>query len=174
MSKLKFVFQGSQKWHVRVAISHKELVNFFRYAHQIEAFFSPVHAQVSLFMGRFFHAELHSVCLFLFLKSESLMRKREKWARVLILGKTKLTSIQLVWLNGVDSSWFKILPQIGRAAGAGAGGLTFIAVGQVASYSVEPGTPTFANPNVVRSLKITDRSIEISWDACTHDFSFVS
>ena len=60
MSKLKFVFQGSQKRHVRVAISQKELVNFFRYAHQIEAFFSPVHAQVSLFLGRFSHAELHS------------------------------------------------------------------------------------------------------------------
>ena len=60
MSKLKFVFKVSQKRHVRVAISQKELVNFFQYAHQIEAFFSPVHTQVSLFMGRFFHTELHS------------------------------------------------------------------------------------------------------------------
>ena len=51
MWKLQFVFQGSQKRHVRVAISQKGLLNFFRYAHQIEAFFTPVHTQVSLFMG---------------------------------------------------------------------------------------------------------------------------
>ena len=55
MSKLISVFQDSQKRHVRVAISQKELVDFLRYAHQDEAFFSPVCAQVSLFMDRFFH-----------------------------------------------------------------------------------------------------------------------
>ena len=58
---MNFIFQGSQKMHVRVAISQKGLVNFFRYAHQIEAFFIPVHTPVSLFMGRFFPLEFHSV-----------------------------------------------------------------------------------------------------------------
>ena len=57
---MNFIFQGSQKMHVRVAISQKGLVNFFRYAHQIEAFFIPVHTPVSLFMGRFFPLEFHS------------------------------------------------------------------------------------------------------------------
>ena len=61
---MNFIFQGSQKMHVRVAISQKGLVNFFRYAHQIKAFFIPVQKPVSLFMGRFFplefHSELHS------------------------------------------------------------------------------------------------------------------
>ena len=58
---MNFIFQGSQKMHVRVAISQKGLVNFFRYAHQIEAFFIPVQKPVSLFMGRFFPLEFHSV-----------------------------------------------------------------------------------------------------------------
>ena len=57
---MNFIFQGSQKMHVRVAISQKGLVNFFRYAHQIKAFFIPVHTPVSLFMGRFFPLEFHS------------------------------------------------------------------------------------------------------------------
>ena len=60
---MNFIFQGSQKMHVRVAISQKGLVNFFRYAHQIKAFFIPVQKPVSLFMGRFFPLKLHSVCL---------------------------------------------------------------------------------------------------------------
>ena len=60
---MNFIFQGSQKMHVRVAISQKGLVNFFRYAHQIEAFFIPVHTPVSLFMGRFFPLEFHSAIL---------------------------------------------------------------------------------------------------------------
>ena len=46
--------------HVRVAISQKGLVNFFRYAHQIKAFFIPVQKPVSLFMGRFFPLKFHS------------------------------------------------------------------------------------------------------------------
>ena len=57
---MNFIFQGSQKMHVRVAISQKGLVNFFRYAHQIKAFFIPVHTPVSLFMGRFFPLKFHS------------------------------------------------------------------------------------------------------------------
>ena len=52
-AKKKFV----QKRHVRVAISQKGLVNFFWYAHEIEAFFAPVHAQVIFCMGKFFHLE---------------------------------------------------------------------------------------------------------------------
>ena len=52
-------------WHprrnVRIAISQKGLANFFWYAHQIEAFFAPVHAQVLFCMGKFFHLEKHSV-----------------------------------------------------------------------------------------------------------------
>ena len=62
---MNFIFQGSQKMHVRVAISQKGLVNFFRYAHQIKAFFIPVHTPVSLFMGRFFPLEFHSAYEFL-------------------------------------------------------------------------------------------------------------
>ena len=58
---MNFIFQGSQKMHVRVAISQKGLVNFFRYAHQIKAFFIPVQKPVSLFMGRFFPLKFHSV-----------------------------------------------------------------------------------------------------------------
>ena len=54
------MFQGSHKMHVRVAISQKGLVIFFRYAHQIKVFFIPVHTPVSLFMGRFFPLEFHS------------------------------------------------------------------------------------------------------------------
>ena len=57
---MNFIFQGSQKMHVRVAISQKGLVNFFRYAHQIKAFFIPVQKPVSLFMGRFFPLKFHS------------------------------------------------------------------------------------------------------------------
>ena len=57
---MNFIFQGCQKKHVSVAISQKGLVNFFRYAHQIKAFFIPVHTPVSLFMGRFFPLEFHS------------------------------------------------------------------------------------------------------------------
>ena len=60
---MNFIFQGSQKMHVRVAISQKGLVNFFRYAHQIKAFFIPVQKPVSLFMGRFFPLEFHSAYL---------------------------------------------------------------------------------------------------------------
>ena len=60
---MNFIFQGSQKMHVRVAISQKGLVNFFRYAHQIKAFFIPVQKPVSLFMGRFFPLKFHSACL---------------------------------------------------------------------------------------------------------------
>ena len=50
---------GSQKRHVRVAITQKTLANFSWYAHQIEAFFNPVHAVVKLWMVDFFHLELH-------------------------------------------------------------------------------------------------------------------
>ena len=57
---MNFIFQGSQKMHVRVAISQKGLVNFFRYAHQIKAFFIPIQKPVSLFMGRFFPLKFHS------------------------------------------------------------------------------------------------------------------
>ena len=57
---MQIYFQGSQKMHVRVAISQKGLVNFLGYAHQIEAFFTPVHTPLSLFMGRFFPLEFHS------------------------------------------------------------------------------------------------------------------
>ena len=60
---MNFIFQGSQKMHVRVAISQKGLVNFFRYAHQIKAFFIPVQKPVSLFMGRFFPLKFHSALL---------------------------------------------------------------------------------------------------------------
>ena len=54
---------GLPKKHVRIAISQKGLVNFFFfvYAHRIKAFFSPVHAQVSLFMGTFFSPILDCV-----------------------------------------------------------------------------------------------------------------
>ena len=38
---------------------------------------------------------------------------------------------------------------------------TFIAVGQVASYSVEPRTPTFPNPNVVWALEMTKNSTRL-------------
>ena len=62
---MNFIFQGSQKMHVRVAISQKGLVNFFRYAHQIKAFFIPVQKPVSLFMGRFFPLKFHSEEVFI-------------------------------------------------------------------------------------------------------------
>ena len=51
---MKFIFQGCQKKHVRVAISQNECLGILRYAPQIEGFWIPDWLQLSQFMGQKF------------------------------------------------------------------------------------------------------------------------